>query len=323
MRYIEDLYKEKVIKIVSTDTKTDVNEVSKVYYIELSHEEKAFVKEVFSKEASEIIISGGRMVLLNELKRNFNETITKSQSYNRIYNDLKGFECMTEEEVLFLKTYFSDLFEKEEMKNYVLSQGRQVYESYKKLFDENRKVRQVIEKNIHDLSNEFIVKSELKHVNEKEVKEKEYVVYTKEVKQVLKEIRLNEKRILNDILQNANFKYQIEKNTAFAGIDTSLTNISIIKGLSSNKSNNLTKDFYKYDDQLEGYGFRVFKINDESMIDYKSVYEDEYLSISNIENSDFRIDSEYFYPEFIRVIELVNSKKNAIFANYSKFIKNF
>ena len=39
------------------------------------------------------------------------------------------------------------------------------------------------------------------------------------------------------------------------------------------------------------------------------------------ENSDFRIDAEYFYPEFIRVSELVNSKKNAIFADYSKFIK--
>jgi hypothetical protein len=39
------------------------------------------------------------------------------------------------------------------------------------------------------------------------------------------------------------------------------------------------------------------------------------------ENSDFRIDAEYYYPEFIRVMDLINSKKNTPFINYSIFIK--
>ena len=38
-------------------------------------------------------------------------------------------------------------------------------------------------------------------------------------------------------------------------------------------------------------------------------------------NSDFRIDAEYFYPEFIRVMDLINSRKNTPFIHYCSFIK--
>lgn len=296
LKYIEDLYKEKVIRIGSTIGKSSEEE-KKVIFIELTNDEKAFVNEVYSKEAAEIIISGGRMVLKNELTMNFNEIITKHVLYNRISNELKEFQSLNDEEINFLRTNFFDLFENELMKDFVLGLGRKVYDSYKKLYEENMKIQKVVEKNIYDLSRDFIIRAESKQKEEKDGKEKkDYVVYTKEVRQVLSEIKLDEKSILKDILSNTNFKSQIEKynhkqkpDSPYTGIDISLMNVSIIKGLSSNKKNNLTKDFYQYNDHLEGYGFRVFKINDQNLIDYKAINEKEYISNSNIENSDFRI----------------------------------
>lgn len=296
LKYIEDLYKEKVMRIGSTIGKSSEEE-KKVIFIELTNDEKAFVNEVYSKEAAEIIISGGRMVLKNELTMNFNEIITKHVLYNRISNELKEFQSLNDEEINFLRTNFLDLFENELMKDFVLGLGRKVYDSYKKLYEENMKIQKVVEKNIYDLSRDFIIRAESKQKEEKDGKEKkDYVVYTKEVRQVLSEIKLDEKSILKDILSNTNFKSQIEKynhkqkpDSPYTGIDISLMNVSIIKGLSSNKKNNLTKDFYQYNDHLEGYGFRVFKINDQNLIDYKAINEKEYISNSNIENSDFRI----------------------------------
>lgn len=296
LKYIEDLYKEKVMRIGSTIGKSSEEE-KKVIFIELTNDEKAFVNEVYSKEAAEIIISGGRMVLKNELTINFNEIVTKHVLYNKISNELKEFQSLNDEEINFLRTNFFDLFENELMKDFVLGLGRKVYDSYKKLYEENMKIQKVVEKNIYDLSRDFIIRAESKQKEEKDGKEKkDYVVYTKEVRQVLSEIKLDEKSILKDILSNTNFKSQIEKynhkqkpDSPYTGIDISLMNVSIIKGLSSNKKNNLTKDFYQYNDHLEGYGFRVFKINDQNLIDYKAINEKEYISNSNIENSDFRI----------------------------------
>lgn len=298
LRYIEDLYKEKIMKIGSTIGKSS-DEEKKVLYIQLTNDEKAFVNEVYSKETAEIIISGGRMVLKNELTMNFNEIVTKHVLYNRISNDLKEFESLNDEEIHFLRTNFSDLFENELIKDFVLGLGRKVYDSYKRLYEENVKIQKVVEKNIYDLSRDFTIRSESKQKEEKDKEGKEkkdYVVYTKEVRQVLSEIKLDEKSILEDILLNTSFKTQIEKynhkqkpDSPYKGIDISLMNVSIIKGLSSNKKNNLTKDFYQYNDQLEGYGFRVFKINDQNLIDYKAINEKEFISNSNIENSDFRI----------------------------------
>jgi len=120
---VEKRYSDPVIKLGKEEDKKSLE----FYYIPLSNEDSKLL-EHFSNEAAEMIKNGGKLTLINEI--NF---FNKSQPLEKQIKLDSNFEPLSLKEVEEFKKEFKEIFEKEEIFNFVLQKGRSLYNSLKSL----------------------------------------------------------------------------------------------------------------------------------------------------------------------------------------------
>ena len=123
---VEKRYSDPIIKL-GKEAKEDDKKSMEFYYIPLSNEDSKLL-EHFSNEAAEMIKTGGKLILINEI--NF---FNKSQPLEKQIKLDPNFEPMSLKEVEELKKEFKEIFEKEEIFNFVLQKGRSIYNGLKSL----------------------------------------------------------------------------------------------------------------------------------------------------------------------------------------------
>lgn len=111
--------------------------IVEVYYVPLAKDDGEILKN-FSSNTQENIIKGGRIVLYNEII-NYN----RSQPIDKHLTLSPPFEPITNDEIFTLQFEFDELYHNEKLFNYVLQNGRTMFNELKKIRDE--KIKKVVE----------------------------------------------------------------------------------------------------------------------------------------------------------------------------------
>ena len=291
--------------------KNDKNEENSkaILFAPLTSIEESFIKDIYDKNTVLLLAKGGRETLLNELTEiEKNKEVSDHPLFNIVKNDLSNFKPLSLKDYEFYKTNFPYLIQSQNGKNVILQGGQSYLESFKNLLLENSKAKLNYKESINRLRNDFTFKS-------LDVKsEPNHVKYSKLVKSILVQLNIKDDEIIESITSNDKFEEKVRKGLHLPNdkkvkmfnvnstekvaeikksikneVDFELYNISVIKGLSSNKSNNLSSEYYIYDDTLEPYGFRNFTMNEKRLDILKKTDEKTYQALPSIENSNFKI----------------------------------
>jgi hypothetical protein len=114
-----------------------------VYYVPLTKDDGEILNN-FSSNTQESIIKGGRVVLYNEII-NYN----RSQPIEKHLTLSPPFEPLTNDEIFTLQFEFDELYKNEKLFNYVLQNGRPMYNELKKIRDEKIKKVQEYKKKLN------------------------------------------------------------------------------------------------------------------------------------------------------------------------------
>ena len=126
---VEKRYDEPTIQIGKDARDEFLNSKSFIesYYIPLTNDDVKLL-EHFSNDAADMIKTGGRLVLINEI--NF---YNKSKPLDKQIKFDPGFEPLELKEVEELKIEFKEIFDKEEIFNFILQKGKSLFKDLKNL----------------------------------------------------------------------------------------------------------------------------------------------------------------------------------------------
>ena len=282
---------------------------------------------------------GGRELLKNEfeyLKNKINENPSNSlikeettKLIDTVHSELKNFQPLNEEDIEYIKNNFPYFFKEENNAKYrILKLGKPAYISLKKLKESNKESLLNLKNNLNNLYNKILLtyksKEKLKQVKASYNENIKYIdnnlkTVSKLVEDILAYLDLNQEKLMKSINSNSQLKlkvfdyinnYYLEDKNYLNEKNSSLNihNISIIKGLSSKKQNNLTKDYYIYDDTNEVSDLRMFKLNENKIDSLKSLeFNNYYTNYINENFNDLELSDERV---IIRVTLKVNNTKD-------------
>lgn len=266
-----------------------------INYAPLTQAEIAFVKSVYTSEVGNVVIKGGRELLVEEFKAKSQEAILNSNpNFKAIQSELSKFQPLSRAELKFIQENFEDIYVKNKCKDLILQRGKPFYESLKKLKESQKESLTHLQSNLDKLKGNFKFSTkEQESLLDVDPKIKEMMLQpcSSVVKTVLNKLEVTENDILDSInksyelnqVLNQHYKQENNSKGLTDNFQATLYNVSLIRGLSAARNNNLTADYYMNSNELDENGIRIFNLDTSKLQELKTIDKSYVASKKQIE----------------------------------------